>query len=105
MRHRARHLTRCGTLHAIVGAAGGVQGTETASLRETVATATTLGAVGAQASDGFGTVDGWVRCIAAAGRGVVMTMGKGGVAETTLSGTPAVTVARSGHRVQRSTTD
>lgn len=39
------------------------------------------------------------------GRGVVMTMGKGGVGKTTVAAAIAVTLARRGHRVHLSTTD
>ena len=40
-----------------------------------------------------------------AGRGVIMTMGKGGVGKTTVAATIAVMLARRGHRVHLSTTD
>lgn len=43
--------------------------------------------------------------IAAAGRGVVMTMGKGGVGKTTIASAIAVALAKQGHRVHLSTTD
>lgn len=39
------------------------------------------------------------------GRGVVMTMGKGGVGKTTIAAAIAVELARRGHRVRLSTTD
>jgi arsenite-transporting ATPase len=42
--------------------------------------------------------------IAAPGRGVVMTMGKGGVGKTTIASAIAVELARRGHRVHLSTT-
>ncbi|WP_208028508.1 arsenical pump-driving ATPase [Rhabdothermincola sediminis] len=41
----------------------------------------------------------------AAGHGLVMTMGKGGVGKTTLAAAIAVELARRGHRVELSTTD
>ncbi|MEK8027961.1 arsenical pump-driving ATPase [Pseudaquabacterium rugosum] len=43
--------------------------------------------------------------IAAAGHGLVMTMGKGGVGKTTVAAAVAVALARRGHRVLLSTTD
>ncbi len=43
--------------------------------------------------------------IEAAGRGVVMTMGKGGVGKTTIASAIAVELAHRGHRVHLSTTD
>jgi arsenite/tail-anchored protein-transporting ATPase len=43
--------------------------------------------------------------IAARGRGVVMTMGKGGVGKTTVAAAIAVELARTGHKVHLTTTD
>lgn len=43
--------------------------------------------------------------IAGAGRGVIMTMGKGGVGKTTIAAAIATELARRGHRVHLSTTD
>ena len=43
--------------------------------------------------------------IAQAGRGVVMTMGKGGVGKTTMAAAIATELARRGHKVHLSTTD
>ncbi len=43
--------------------------------------------------------------LAAAGRGVIMTMGKGGVGKTTVAAAIATELARSGHRVLLTTTD
>jgi arsenite-transporting ATPase len=43
--------------------------------------------------------------LAHSGRGVIMTMGKGGVGKTTVAAAIAVALAQRGHRVQLSTTD
>lgn len=43
--------------------------------------------------------------LAAPGRGLIMTMGKGGVGKTTIAAAIAVELARRGHRVHLSTTD
>ncbi len=43
--------------------------------------------------------------IAASGRGVVMTMGKGGVGKTTVAAAISVELARMGHRIHLTTTD
>jgi arsenite-transporting ATPase len=50
-------------------------------------------------------LDGLVKEIASAGRGVVMTMGKGGVGKTSVAATIAVSLAHQGYRVTLSTTD
>src|SRR5512136_2357013 len=46
-----------------------------------------------------------VETLAAAGSGVIMTMGKGGVGKTTLAAAIAIRLARRGHRVHLTTTD
>ncbi len=48
---------------------------------------------------------GLVDDLAASGRGVIMTMGKGGVGKTTLAAAIAVALVRRGHAVHLSTTD
>ena len=48
---------------------------------------------------------GLVETLAAAGHGVIMTMGKGGVGKTTVAAAVAVALARRGHPVILSTTD
>ncbi len=50
-------------------------------------------------------LDALVADLAEAGRGVIMTMGKGGVGKTTVAAAIAVSLARRGHRVTLSTTD
>lgn len=50
-------------------------------------------------------IEALVDAIAAPGRGVVMTMGKGGVGKTTLAAAIACALARRGHPVHLSTTD
>lgn len=52
-----------------------------------------------------GDLDSLVADMAAAGHGVVMTMGKGGVGKTTVAATIAVALAHQGHKVTLSTTD
>lgn len=47
----------------------------------------------------------WIDQIAAAGRGAILTMGKGGVGKTTIAAAVAVELARRGHRVHLTTTD
>ncbi len=46
-----------------------------------------------------------LRDLAASGKGVVMTMGKGGVGKTTVAAAIAVELARMGHKVHLTTTD
>jgi arsenite-transporting ATPase len=50
-------------------------------------------------------LDGLIDDLAAAGSGVVMTMGKGGVGKTTLAAAIAIELARRGHPVTLTTTD
>jgi arsenite-transporting ATPase len=56
-------------------------------------------------SDGLLSLDALVTDIARSGRGVIMTMGKGGVGKTTLAVAIATELARRGHRVHLTTTD
>lgn len=51
------------------------------------------------------SLTGLIDEIAASGRGVIMTMGKGGVGKTTVASAIALALAQRGHAVQLSTTD
>ena len=51
------------------------------------------------------TLEGLVNDMAQAGRGVIMTMGKGGVGKTTVAAAIATELARRGYKVHLSTTD
>jgi arsenite-transporting ATPase len=53
----------------------------------------------------FGTFDELIEQLAGAGRGVIMTMGKGGVGKTTMAARIAQALARAGHAVHLTTTD
>jgi arsenite-transporting ATPase len=55
--------------------------------------------------ESFGPLASLIEEIESAGRGVVLTMGKGGVGKTTIAAAIAVELARRGHRVHLSTTD
>ncbi len=50
-------------------------------------------------------LEGMVNALAARGRGVIMTMGKGGVGKTTIAAAIAAALVRRGHAVHLSTTD
>jgi arsenite-transporting ATPase len=62
-------------------------------------------AAGAEPVEYGETLNQLVEQIAARGKGVVMTMGKGGVGKTTLAVRIATQLARAGHRVTLTTTD
>ena len=51
------------------------------------------------------SLDQIIRDLEPSGRGVIMTMGKGGVGKTTVAAAIAVALAKRGHRVHLSTTD
>jgi len=53
----------------------------------------------------LGALGALINACAAAGRGVIMTMGKGGVGKTTVAAAIAVELARRGHPVHLTTTD
>jgi len=98
-----------------LGAAGTTVGTTT-SPSGTTGPAGTTGSAGTTASAGFitdrelepvdvGSFHDLIDTIAAAGVGLVMTMGKGGVGKTTVAAAVAVALAERGHRVHLTTTD
>lgn len=53
----------------------------------------------------FSDLEQLLESVAKAGRGVILTMGKGGVGKTTIAAAVAVWLARRGHKVTLSTTD
>ena len=53
----------------------------------------------------FSSLDDLIADLSAPGRGVIMTMGKGGVGKTTIAAAIAVALAERGHSVHLSTTD
>lgn len=69
---------------------------------ETVPVPTQSADAGTELPGGLGAL---IDQLAAGGRGVVMTMGKGGVGKTTVAAAVAVALARRGHKVHLSTTD
>jgi len=98
----ASELTGIDALRTLVRAgesAGGAAGEARAR------TVPTSGADVHSGSGGFADFDDLVRRVASEGRGVVMTMGKGGVGKTTLAARLARALAAAGHRVHLSTTD
>jgi arsenite-transporting ATPase len=58
-----------------------------------------------QKSDGVPGLEGLVDALDRDGRGVIMTMGKGGVGKTTIAAALATALSRHGHHVHLSTTD
>ena len=54
---------------------------------------------------GFGFIDELVRDLETSGRGVILTMGKGGVGKTRVAAEVAIELARRGHAVHLTTTD
>jgi arsenite-transporting ATPase len=69
------------------------------------ASAARVGPVAPDAPPELPGLDDLVSEIAADGRGVIMTMGKGGVGKTSLAAAIALRLAAEGHRVHLSTTD
>ncbi|HNX31826.1 MAG TPA: arsenical pump-driving ATPase [Holophaga sp.] len=60
---------------------------------------------GSSCMDGMDNLDALVQRLAAPGKGVILTMGKGGVGKTTLAAHIATQLARGGSRVVLTTTD
>jgi arsenite-transporting ATPase len=80
----------------------GLEALRRMSRAEAVEAALPLPAVSVTLPPGLDTL---VADLAQSGRGVIMTMGKGGVGKTTIAAAIAVSLARMGHRVTLSTTD
>jgi arsenite-transporting ATPase len=81
---------------------GALLGIQALRTLETPVTAPPAATSGAAAEPGLAPL---VEALATSGRGVVLTMGKGGVGKTTLAAALAVDLARRGLRVRLSTTD
>ena len=75
------------------------------ALRALLAGATVSGAAPAAALPETTSLHALVGELARRGRGLVLTMGKGGVGKTTLAAAIAVELARAGHAVELTTTD
>ena len=92
------------TVPLLAGSLTGVDG-----LRALVTSASVVGDAATRDDlrppDGVGGFDALLDEIAAPARGLVMTMGKGGVGKTTVAAAVAVELARRGHQVELTTTD
>jgi arsenite-transporting ATPase len=75
------------------------------SLSSATPDTTTTGDTAVVLPDSLQALPEMVDALAASGRGVIMTMGKGGVGKTTLAAAIAAALARRGHAVHLSTTD
>jgi len=62
-------------------------------------------AYGSWTTPDFGDLESLIDDLSVSGRGVIMTMGKGGVGKTTIAAAIAVALAERGHAVHLSTTD
>jgi arsenite-transporting ATPase len=92
-------------LPLVAGSLLGLDALRAVGRRQALKANAPLPPIDSTALDGFGTLQDLVGEIAASGRGVVMTMGKGGVGKTSIAAALARALASAGHPVHLSTTD
>ncbi len=83
----------------------GVDGLRAFYRQENVSNPAAMGAGFGEIPPGFNEANGLLDKLAAPGRGVIFTLGKGGVGKTTVAAALATALAKRGHRVHLTTTD